>query len=279
MRSVALVICVPAIVFLTACSSGPVAPQKGTPAFYWAAAKQTFAAGDYLKTSDNLDKILKSENEFKATALPWSLILTSGMAHGYMELGDSFEQGARANKANPAMFRRQTGDDRRAARALALQFAEKFQDFVKNNHDEQIRLAFPFPNGTTAGIPLLTKAGSGIVPSSQEIEDGVRSALQRAIIIETSRAVGAGEDATKARQQFAGGEVKIPRMDFLLTMAVSLHDQAMLFGPTKMDEPEKMKMMSAQALAALKGMPDSKPVKDLSTRIDKAMKAPRPRTM
>jgi hypothetical protein len=62
-------------------------------------------------------------------------------------------------------------------------------------------------------------------------------------------------------------------------MANSLHDQAMLFGPTKLDEPEKMKMMSEQVLAALKGIPDTQPVKDLSGKIEKEMKAPRPRTM
>ncbi len=34
----------------TSCSSGPQPPQPGTPAFYWAAANQTYRAGDFLKT-------------------------------------------------------------------------------------------------------------------------------------------------------------------------------------------------------------------------------------
>jgi hypothetical protein len=279
MRTLVLVLTGTILILSAACSSGPAAPERGTPAFYWSAAKETFTAGDFLKTSDNLDQLLKTDNEFKTRAQPWSLILTSALAHGYMETGDSFEQGARANKTNPLPFRRYTNEERRMARGLALQFDEQFQSFLKSNKDEPVRLAFPFPNGTQASVPLLAKASIGILPAAGEIDDAHRAILQRSVILETSRTVGAADDATKARQMFSAGEVKVPRADFLLAMANSLHDQAMLFGPTKLDEPEKMKMMSEQVLAALKGIPDTQPVKDLSGKIEKEMKAPRPRTM
>ena len=59
------------IVLLAACSSGPSAPEKGTPAFYWNAAKETYAAADYNKTLEHLGNLLKTDNEFKAPALPW----------------------------------------------------------------------------------------------------------------------------------------------------------------------------------------------------------------
>src|SRR5215472_8569304 len=81
-------------VILISCS-GESGPQPGTPAFYWAAAKQTYAAGDYAKTTDNLDRVVATENEFTPKARPWLLVLTSGMARGYMELADRFESGAR----------------------------------------------------------------------------------------------------------------------------------------------------------------------------------------
>ena len=52
----------------TSCSSGPQPPQPGTPAFFWAAAKETYRAGDFLKTSENLQRILATDNEFSARA-------------------------------------------------------------------------------------------------------------------------------------------------------------------------------------------------------------------
>ena len=52
----------------TSCSSGPQPPQPGTPAFYWAAAKETYRAGDFLKTREHLQRILATENEFSARA-------------------------------------------------------------------------------------------------------------------------------------------------------------------------------------------------------------------
>src|SRR5882762_656532 len=80
-----------------ACSSSS-APEPGTPAYYWAAAKETFAANDYVKTTEHLDKLLASDNDYTARALPWRLILTSGMVRGYMDVADNCEYGVRAKK-------------------------------------------------------------------------------------------------------------------------------------------------------------------------------------
>src|SRR6188508_2519202 len=68
---------------LTFSCSSSAGPQPGTPAYFWSAAKETFAASDYVKTSEHLDKILASDNEYTARARPWRLILASGMARGY----------------------------------------------------------------------------------------------------------------------------------------------------------------------------------------------------
>src|SRR5436309_1422775 len=94
-----------ALAILSSCSSEPAGPAKGTPAFYWQAANETYKTGDYLKTLDHLDAILATDNDFSARALPWSLVLTSGMASAYMELADEYEAGSRANKSSPTAFR------------------------------------------------------------------------------------------------------------------------------------------------------------------------------
>src|SRR5206468_12504255 len=117
-----------ATIILISCS-GDSGPQPGTPGFFWAAAKQTFAVGDYQKTLDHLDKVVSSENEFTPKARPMLLVLTSGMARGYGELADRFETGARANKADPGGFRKNMNTYRGQASRLALRFAEVFGDF------------------------------------------------------------------------------------------------------------------------------------------------------
>src|SRR5712691_2333444 len=80
------------------CSTS-TAPQPGTPAYYWAAAKETSAANDYLKTSEHLSRVLASDNEYSARARPWLLILTAGMVPGYMDVADKLEDGVRSKKA------------------------------------------------------------------------------------------------------------------------------------------------------------------------------------
>src|ERR1035438_7858332 len=94
-RTVALFAFLLVFLALNSCS-GPAAPQPGSPGFFWNAAKGTFAAGDYTMTAQHLDDLLsKDDGEYAARALPWSLVLTSGMADGYMEAADAYEKGAK----------------------------------------------------------------------------------------------------------------------------------------------------------------------------------------
>src|ERR1035441_3033043 len=132
----------------TSCSSGPQPPQPGTPAFYWAAAKGSYRAGDFVKTSENLQRILVDENEFSARARAWDAVISSGLAQGYMELADAWETGARSNRLNPTPFRKQVSALRALASASAIQFTEDIHKVVEGNKDPKILLAFAYPAGT-----------------------------------------------------------------------------------------------------------------------------------
>ena len=67
---------------LTFSCSSSAGPQPGTPAYFWSAAKETFAASDYVKTSEHLDKILASDNEYTARARrTWAEGAVIGMAN------------------------------------------------------------------------------------------------------------------------------------------------------------------------------------------------------
>src|SRR5437667_4776325 len=130
-----------ALIGLTACSSPTTTARVGTPEFYWYAAKETYAAGDYVKTANHLDHLIDNQNEYAARAVPWSLVLTSGMAAGYMELADAYVAGARVNKAKSLAFRRKATDFRTMASPLVLRFAQNV-DKMNQVPEGGVQLAF-----------------------------------------------------------------------------------------------------------------------------------------
>lgn len=274
-QSIILSVTAPLAVLCLSCSSGPKAPEPGTPAFYWGAAKQTFSAGDYAKANENLDHLLKGTNEFQASARPWALVLASGMARGHMDMADTFDNGARASKTRSGEFRKRASDERRYAKQLTLQFAERYQDFLKAPKDDPVKLAFPFPSGSANVPPIVAKVGGGMLPQQSELDDGAIAVTQRAVVLETANAAGAPDDSVKAQEMFKSGDAKVARADFLLAMAEALHNQAQLFGPKKLDEPDKFRMLCEQALDTLKSLPETKRSKELKANIEKALKGNR----
>jgi hypothetical protein len=251
------------------CSS-ETGPQPGTPAFLWSIAKESFSANDFAKTSQNLEKIAASENEYTARAQAWLLVLNSGLIRGNMDLADGLEAGVRAKKADPGGFRKYISNSRSSAGRLSLQFAESFMKFQKGK-DDPVVLAFTLPSGSAAAVPEITKAMNGLPLQPPEIESAQRRALERAVLLETCRAAGAPDDTAKAADMFKAGEVKVPRTTFLAAMGNSLYEQAQLYSSTKLDDPNKVKMFSTLASDALKGVPETTQTKELSAKIQKAM--------
>lgn len=269
-----LILCVVIAVALMAasCSSGPPPPAKGTPAFYWSAAKETFAAGDYVKANDHLDQLCRIDNEYTVRAQPWKLILDVGMASGFMDLADRFEYGARANRANPTPFRKQMSQYRIFAGQLALQAGETIHKFQDRNKDPMIVLEFSYPTGSAAEIPQLSKIGQGILVQASEMEDIEKRVIHRSVLMTTCSAVGAPEDTAKTQEMFKTGRVEVPRDVFMLAMATSLHDLSKIYGRDKLDQPQRLQVLCNEALEALKAVPESKKTKDLKARIEKALK-------
>ncbi|MBV6431619.1 MAG: hypothetical protein IANPNBLG_01751 [Bryobacteraceae bacterium] len=256
---------------LSSCSSGPAPPAKGTPAFYWSAAKESFNAGDYTRTVDNLSKLTSSENEFRKHAQPWRLILLAGLVKGNADLADQYETGARANKANPAPFRMQTSTLRSEAGRQAMEFVESFMAFQKANPSGDVEIVFPYPPVGTAKAPPAKIAG-GILPSQSEADSLRTMGAQRAVLLAVCDALGNGDDPAKAQEAMAKTPLTVPRATFLLAMSEFLNDQADLFGKRKLDVPDREKIFRAKALEALQGLPDSKELKELRKKIEGATK-------
>ncbi len=257
-----------------ACSSGPKPPQPGTPAFYWAAAGEMYRAGDYVKTNENLGQITKSENDFTARARPWEVVMSAGLAQAYSELADAYEAGARvaARSRNPAPFRRQVNVLRNSASAAALQFAEAFHKLQHAENQETITLEFDFPRGS-AGQPLeLKKITSGIQVQESEFELVKRAMAQRGVLLATCRAVGATEDPAKALELFKAGDPQVPATAFRVHMASQLYDVTDLFGPMKLDQPQRAKLLLKEAMETVEEVPATKQTKELRGRIQGLLK-------
>lgn len=262
-------------VFSSCSSGGPKPPQPGTPAFYWAAAKETYRNGDFVKTNDNLAQITKTDNEFTARARLWEIVTSSGMAQAYMELADVYDAGAKARRENPTPFRREASRLRTAASSAALQFAESFHALQAANKDPKLALEFDFPSGNAAQPVELKKISSGIVLQESEAELVTKAMAQRGVLRAASRAVGAPDDPPKAAEIYKPGKAEVATDVFRVQMATMLHDEAQLFGPTKLDQPQRVKLLCDEAVEALKAVPASKQTKELMTKIQATMKKSR----
>ncbi len=258
-----------ALFLLFAC--GPAGPREGTPAFFWAAAKETFVAGDYMKTTDHLDRILESDNEYTARAMPWSLLVMSGLASGYMDLADKYQAGAKANKEASGGFYRQVSNYRSLANRVTLRFADTFAKFDKSK-DDSVTLDFPFPPGTVAAAPQLALVAQGNLLPAATADAVEKRTLERGILLATIRAAGAPEDTAKAEQILKSSGGKVPRATFSLAMARTLFEGSQLYSRQKLNDSDKMTILCQRALAVLSSLPETSETKDLGMSIRLAMK-------
>jgi hypothetical protein len=262
-----------AILLLTSCESGPRPPAKGTPAFSWAAAKENFSAGDYVKTGEHLELITKTNNDFTARAWPWRLVIMSGIVAGYMDFADKFEAGMQANKNNPTPFRKRMLDARSMASQAALVFAESFGQFEKSSKDEQVPLAFSSPSGSATPAPRLNQLANGILPPPSEMDSLQRDAIRRGVLLASCQAAGAPNDPAKAADILKDGSATVSRPAFLRAMAQSFYDQAGVFGRRKLDNPDRRTFFLTRAGELAKQLSDSKENKEFAKKIEADLKA------
>jgi hypothetical protein len=269
-RLMATAILLLACLCLISCSDSG-APKEGTPAYFWAAAKETFANADYVKTVAHLEKLTASENEYTARARPWLMIISSGTTRGYMDLADSFDAGAHASKTNPTAFRRGTNAYRAEANRTALEFVQVFDQFAKGK-DDPVPLALPFPTGGAAPVSQLAKAAAGTIPAPGELDTAVKNAIKRGVLLSACAAAGAPEDPAKTQELLKPGTLQVPRAAFMMALANTLFEQSKLYGPRQIGNPDRVKIFCTRALDALKTVPETKQTKELSSKITKSLK-------
>jgi len=222
--------------------------------------------------SEHLDSLAKPGNEYTDRAQPWRMVITGGLATGYMKAADSFEAGARANQASATAFRRQLNAYRTWANKMALQFGETVLAFQHTAREGDVPIAFAYPGSSALPVAELTKAAEGIMLSDTELATAERRALQRGVLMAACSAVGAEEDVTKAQEIFSGENVSVSKETFVLAMAGKLNELAQMYSSQKMHHPDRLKLFNNEALDALKALPETDATKALIDKIEKEMK-------
>ena len=239
------------LALLTSCSGPSAGSDTSSAAFYWNAAKETYAAGDYLKTLDDLDRLMDNKNEYTARAVPWSLVLSAGMASGYMELAEYYSSGARANKSQALAFRRKANEYRTMASPLALRFAQNVEKMDRLPAGA-VPVAFPMPKGSPVVPELLSRVAEGEMLPPAEMESAQTSTIQRNVLLGTCDAVGAPNDMAKAEYVLTHLST-VSNSTFGKAIAAMLEKESKLYARNAMDEPEKLAILHQRAQSVLSG--------------------------
>lgn len=105
-----------------------------------------------------------------------------------------------------------------------------------------------------------------------EVESALTQALQRGVLLTACQMVGAPNDTAKAEQVLRDGNGQTSKPVLLMTVASLLYDQSQLYTSDKLDDPQKVTIFCQRAQDALKSVPESKERKDLSQKIEAALK-------
>jgi len=231
---------------LTSCSSGgsttttaTVTPTGKSADFYWSAARETYAAGDYMKTADHLEHLIDNQNQYTTRAIPWYLVVTSGMANGYMRLADQYIAGARINKPAAIALRRKASAYRTTASQVALRFAQN-ADKVQQIPLGLTPLSFPLPAGSASETELLTQIAKGRELPPADVEAAETLTVQHAVLMAACKVAGATDNLAKAEEILAGPHPEVARATFGNAIADMLTAESSLYERSKLDEPAKL---------------------------------------
>ena len=249
------------------CGSGPPPIKPGSPAFFWAVARESYRTGDMLKAQSTLRELSQGDNEFAARARVLHLVVSAGVMKGLGDLANAYQSGS---EVNPTGFRRDAANLRGMAASAAMEFTQAVFE-AQGAHMALAPLSFGFPPGNTAAPIELEKISCGTWLSDAERETLQRAMLERGVILALSRALGEA-DSVKAKARFDEAEPPVEKNTFFFGMAKLLYEGSDLFCAKRMSRPERQAVMCKQALETVKGLPETEETRALLAEIQSAMK-------
>jgi hypothetical protein len=194
---------------------------------------------------------MESPNEYRSRAIPWSLVLTAGMAAGYMELADDYTVGAHNDKSDARGFRRKANEYRTTASPLALRFAQNVEK-MDQLPAGAVPVAFPMPKGSAAISAVLTRISKGEPISQADVEKAQVLAIERNVLLAAWDAVGAPNDMAKAEDVLTHVSTA-SHVTFGKAIAKLLDRESGLYARNALDEPEKVAILRQRAETMLQG--------------------------
>jgi hypothetical protein len=216
-----------------------------------------------------LSKVTATDNEYRDRARAWLVVASAGVADGYLQLSNAYDDGSKLTKgAAAADFRNQMRDVRNIANAAALQFAESVHEFLDKNKDPQFKFDFDFPAGDVNEPLQLAKVRKGL-PMQPADHEVVRKAMAtRGVVNFAAQLAGSPADLQKASAQFAQTE----RNTALKAVAKNLIASADLYCQKKLDLPKRGNALCNEALEAIALLPEGKERKDLEAKAKAELK-------
>jgi hypothetical protein len=259
-------------VLLSGCGAGgPQGPAPGTPEFNWLRAQDAYRAGDYSKAADLMADLSKTEHPYTDRAQASAAVLSLGLANAYMELADKLDDGGKRSP-NPAPFRRLSNQYRAQARAGAMKFTEVAHHVTASKREKQFVFVFDPPEAGFEDPQQYKKFSIGQLVPDAELGIIEKGLVKREILRNICQALNAPKDPQKARAAYQNGEAKVDSQTFLLMLADGLYSTAEMFGPKKLDQPHRVKLVYDEALEALAMVKDNKQAAELTKKIAQSRK-------
>lgn len=239
----------------TACSGGDSDTARfGTPAWYWQAAQDTFKTGDFGKTDEHLAELVKGDSEWKQRAAVWQVVLLTGLVRGNRELVDACKQGMEEKKSSIDALQNPLRQYQRDARQYTIELLESWAKLKKAMGDgPSLPLDFPFPPGNASESPVVAGIRMGNPPDAAQMAEAAKATLQRGVLQDVTKYVGAGEDMAKAQGMFNNLPVQVAAVEFWNHVGNNLFEMSSLFEVRQINDPTVRKIMLERSLDALSG--------------------------
>ncbi len=159
MKFVRVLLVLTFLLTMGACS-GSKAPAVGTPDWLWAAARDSYLAGDYEKATDHLLKIEKQgSNPYIERARAWRLLIEAGSSNAQVELAKAYADGWVNTRSEKLSYSRRKQEHLKEARRHAIDLFEGYGPIAQQLSDKPVVLEFPFPGGNAPGPASRRRAG------------------------------------------------------------------------------------------------------------------------
>ncbi len=245
--------------------------EPGSPAFFWAAAKDAHSKGDFALAAENLRRLTTGPaNEYRERAEVWVMTLYAGLAAGDMEWVQTLKDGLKTARSNQADFRKAMTAASADANQNLMQYAEVAHAAMNRGlPSPDVPVAFTIPaldaKDTDAEPGKIAK---GILPPAAELAAIRQQYRRKAAFLAMTRVSGNGKDIEKAKAALAGGDLKIKTDAWRTAIAQDFLTAADCYEPKRLDHAARAKLMLDEAKEALEKIPAGGEAKDLKKRLD-----------